>query len=184
MELIGPYLVACALLALAGAAKAARPADTARALGDLVRLPARLLRTVVRTGAIAEMVLGLAALVRPQPATAALVAASYGGFASYVAYARSRGGSIATCGCFGTPDTPATGIHIALDLGLGASAVALAVAAPSGSIVSILGDQPWSGIPLLLASGAGTWLALLALSTFAKLHAARRLFRPSPGDPA
>ena len=184
MELIGPYLVACALLALAGAAKAVRPFDTARALAGLVRLPARPLGVAVRIGAAAEMLLGLAALARPLPVTAGLVAASYAGFALYVGYARSRGGAIATCGCFGTPDTPATGIHIVLDVGFGAAAVAVAVAAPAGSIVSILGGQPWSGVPLLLASGAGVWLAILALSTFAKLHAARLLYRASPRDRA
>ncbi len=33
-----------------------------------------------------------------------------------VAYARSRGGALASCGCFGTPDTPATLLHVVVDL--------------------------------------------------------------------
>jgi hypothetical protein len=184
VELIGPYLAASALLVLAGSAKTLAPADTARALGHLVGLPARLLRAAVRAGAIAETGVGLAALIFPRTATAALVAASYGGFAVYVGYARSRGGPLATCGCFGTPDTPATRLHVVLDLGFCASAVAVAVAAPLGSIASILGTQPWRGVPLVLASGAGAWLAVLALSSFAKLHAARGRFRTSAADAA
>ncbi|HLH27643.1 MAG TPA: hypothetical protein VKW77_01930, partial [Acidimicrobiales bacterium] len=44
MELIGLYLVAGFLLVAAGAAKAVRPDDTARALGAALPLPAFLRR--------------------------------------------------------------------------------------------------------------------------------------------
>ncbi len=77
MELIGLYLIAAGLLVVAGVAKAARPDDTARAMAALLpgSPPLRLLRGVVRVGALAEAALGAVALAFPRPATAALVAA-------------------------------------------------------------------------------------------------------------
>jgi len=91
MELIGLYLIAAGLLVAAGVGKAARPDDTARAMVAL--LPGtpslRLVRWAVRTGALAEAALGLAAIVFPRPATAALVALSYLCFFGVVAYALS-----------------------------------------------------------------------------------------------
>jgi hypothetical protein len=110
MELIGPYLVACVLLVLAGGLKAVRPDDTARALAPLIPGRARprfsfgRLRQLIRTAAGLEAALGVVALVWPRPIVAGLVAASYLAFAAFVAYARAKGGALASCGCFGTPD--------------------------------------------------------------------------------
>ena len=125
MELIGPYLIGCTLLFFAGVTKAARPDDTARALGPL--MPRRLgglvqfrhVRTIIRLAAMFEAGLGVVALILPRSLTAAFVAASYLTFAAVVAYARSRGGALASCGCFGTADTPATFLHVVVDLALG-----------------------------------------------------------------
>src|SRR6185437_10430271 len=63
MTLFGPYLAACALLVVAGAAKAARPDDTARAAAHVLGLTLTRWRWVVRLGAGAEAVLGLAGLL-------------------------------------------------------------------------------------------------------------------------
>lgn len=183
MELIGLYLIAAGLLVVAGAAKAAQPDDTARAMAAL--LPGspslRLLRWAVRAGALAEAALGAVALVFPRPATAALVALSYLCFFGVVAYARRRGGPLATCGCFGRPDTPPTFLHMVLDLALAAAATALALVAPShGTLATQLAHQPWAGFPLLFASAVGLWLTALALSALAALTGARRLARPLP----
>ena len=126
MELIGLYLIAAGLLVVAGVAKAARPDDTARALAALLprhRRSLRRARWLVR----ARRAGGGRARCRrpgfPRPATAALVAASYLCFSGVVAYARRRGGPLATCGCFGRPDTPPTALHLVLDLVLAAAAV-------------------------------------------------------------
>ena len=181
MELIGPYLVAAGLLVAAGVTKAVRPGDTARALGALLpggagtRHPV-LLRHAVRAGALAEAAIGLVALALPRPATAAVVALSYAAFAAVVALARRRGGSLATCGCFGRPDTPPTVVHLVLDLALAAAAAAAAVGAPThGSLLTQLARQPWSGLPLLFVSATGLWLTFLALSALGALEGARRL---------
>jgi len=183
MELIGLYLIAAGLLVVAGVAKAARPDDTARATVAL--LPGspslRLLRWVVRTGALAEAALGAVALLFPRPATAALVTLSYVCFFGVVAVAHRRGGPLATCGCFGRPDTPPTVLHMVLDLALAATAAVVALGAPShGTLVTQLAHQPWAGFPLLFVSAVGLWLTALALSALAALSGARRLARPSP----
>jgi hypothetical protein len=186
VELIGLYLVACVLLIAAGVAKARHPDDTARALAALVGLSPRPVRVAVRTGAIAEAALGATALVMPRSPAAWLVAASYLIFAGVVAAVRTTGGPIATCGCFGTPDTPATAVHVAVDLVLAAAALSVALAAPTGSLVSILAAQPFDGLPLVVASALCVWLAFLTMATLAQVDGARRLLglpRRSPRRP-
>lgn len=184
MELIGVYFVACGLLVAAGAAKTLRPADTARAivllLPDWVPLSGslRVTRHAVRLGAVAEGTLGAVALFFPRPLTAALVAASYALFVCVVAYARSCGGALATCGCFGQPDTPATRLHVAVNVGLCAAATLVALRPPDATtLFAVLSHQPWLGLPLLFVSGVGVWVTYLALSPLAALEAARHLVR-------
>jgi Methylamine utilisation protein MauE len=185
MELIGLCLVASGLLVFAGAAKAVRPEDTARALAALAPGcggPARerRVRRAVRVGALGEAVIGLVALALPRPTTAAVVALSYATFAGVVLLARWRGGPLATCGCFGRPDTPPTLVHLVLDLVLAAAATTVAVGAPEhGSILSQLAGQPWAGVPLVFACATGMWLTFLALSTLSALEGNRRLAHPA-----
>jgi hypothetical protein len=185
VELIGPYLIGCILLASAGVMKAVRPDDTARALAAL--LPGRLgallpfgrLRTALRTVSCLEAGLGLVALAFPRPVVAGLVAASYLGFAGVVAYARSEGGALASCGCFGTPDTPATVLHVAVDLVLAAAGLVVALNAPaSGSILTVLAHEPLHGLPLAVVTAVGAWLTYLTLSVLAALQAARLVVAP------
>ncbi|HVM65690.1 MAG TPA: MauE/DoxX family redox-associated membrane protein [Acidimicrobiales bacterium] len=184
MELIGVYLAACLLLAVAGVAKARRPQDTARALAAVSsgaggRGPSPgLARQLVRAGALAEALLGLTGLVLAgnRPAAGA-VALSFGAFALYVAVIRRGGGALSTCGCFGTPDTPATRLHVVVDLGLAAAALAVAVTPrPAGSAVlvgAVLGHQPWHGLPLALSAVVCAWILFHVLSTLPRLQAAR-----------
>jgi hypothetical protein len=176
VELIGLFLIAAGLLVVAGVAKAARPDDTARAMTALLpgTPPLLPMRWLVRAGALAEAALGLVAIAFPRPITAALVACSYVGFAGVVTIARWRGGPLATCGCFGRPDTPPTVLHLVFDLVLAAAALAVAVTASGSSVLaSVLSHMPWAGIPLLFASAVGLWLSVLALSALAALTAAR-----------
>ncbi|HEY1733999.1 MAG TPA: MauE/DoxX family redox-associated membrane protein [Acidimicrobiales bacterium] len=176
MELIGPYLAACALLVVAGLAKAGRPDDTARAAVHVLGGTVGRWRWAVRTGAAAEVVVGAAALVVVEPALAGTVAASYVAFCGFVVVARHRGGPLASCGCFGRPDTPPTVLHASVDAGLALAAAWVAVAGPAGWTVPLVGQGPWLGIPLVLASAACAFVAVLALSTYGRLIMARRLF--------
>jgi hypothetical protein len=171
MALFGLYLVACGLLVVAGIAKTARPEDTARASYDLTGLPGLVM--AVRLGAAGEAALGLAGLVHPTRAIAILVAVSYALFSAFVVFARAKGGVLATCGCFGSPDTPPTLTHAAVDLVLVASACSVAWTDPSGWLPSILNDQYAKGVPLLAACVLCGWLTYLVLSPLARLQAAR-----------
>ena len=174
MELMGLYFIAASLLVGAGIAKTLDPGDTARAMAAIVPGRHRLDRAV-RIGAMGEVVLGLTALLWPRPGLAALVAASYLAFAVYVVYIRHQHGVLATCGCFGQPDTPATGLHIVVNLALAAGAAGVALQTTSSATLgSVLSAQPWHGIPILLASSAGLWLTYLTLTGLPYLHAVRR----------
>ena len=181
MELIGPYLAACVLLVIAGVTKVARPMDTARAVVAVVPVPLRAGRALVRTGAAAEAVLGAVALTHPSPPAAALVALSYVGFAGFVMLARVRGGPLASCGCFGTPDTPATRTHVVVTLAFAGSAAVVAASDLSGWLPALLDRQPWHGVPVVLLGLLCAWLAYLAMGRLAELGAARRQLGISRG---
>jgi hypothetical protein len=174
VELIGPYLAACILLAVAGAAKVVRPMDTARAVALVAPIPLTAVRGLVRAGALAEGVVGVTALVHPSPVTAGMVALSYLVFAVFVAWVLARGGPLATCGCFGRPDTPATWLHVVVDVVLAVSAGAVATTVIPSWLPALLAHEPWRGVPLVLLSVLCAWLAILALSRLAELGAVRR----------
>ena len=104
---------------------------------------------------------------------------SYLVFFAVVVSARWRGGPLATCGCFGRPDTPPTGLHLVLDLTLAAAAAAVAFGAPAQNTLGLqLAHQPWAGLPLLFVSAVGLWLTALALSALGALTAARQASQP------
>lgn len=155
MTFLGPYLAACAVLALAGAAKVRTPGDTANAL--------RVSRRVVRAGAACEVAIGVVGFVTTIAAPA--VAASYVAFAVYVALLLRRGGRLATCGCFGEPDTPATRTHVALN-----ASFAVAALAVSGSGATMRDAGP----ALLLAAAVITGLAFVLLVELPAVVAIRR----------
>jgi hypothetical protein len=190
MELIGLYFVAAALLVVAGGAKAIRPEDTARALIRLIpprpraTMTSQAIRPAVRVSATLEAALGVIALLYPRPASASLVAASYVVFAGVVLYARSTGGVLSSCGCFGRADTPPTALHALVDLAFALSCVAVAANAPSdGTLIMILHRQPAAGIPLIFVSAVGLYLAYLVLAHLPRLEGMRRLVGRHP-EPA
>jgi hypothetical protein len=184
VELIGPYLAACLLLAVAGVAKAARPTDTARAVAAVVPMPLAATRALVRAGALAEAVVGTVGLAHLSPVSAGLVALSYLGLAAFVTVVLARGGPLASCGCFGKPDTPATRIHVVVNMGLAVSAAVVATTINPGWLPALLAGQPWHGVPLVLLSLLCAWLAFLALSRLAELGAARRMLGVTRGPAA
>jgi hypothetical protein len=157
----GPFAIAASLLAIAGVAKAAQPAATAGALAAL-RLPHR--RWMVRAGGLAEALLACAALVTGSVTLAILVAASYVGFAVFVAAALHKGTPLSSCGCFGKIDTPPHPLHIAIDLL--AALAAIGVASHGGaSIGDVLADQPMAGVPFALLVVIGVAAAGLTMTS-------------------
>jgi hypothetical protein len=146
--LAGPYLATVGLLGVAGVAKLIRPVDTAGAL-RAAGLPAS--PCLVRVGAAAEVALVALACTAHGPIPPALVALSYASFAVFVGLAVRKGWPMASCGCFGRPDTAPTRIHVALNVAAVLTAVGWGIGGPS-SLGGAFSRQPWAGIPLGLAA--------------------------------
>ena len=158
MSALGGLLAtAAALLVGGGAVKLARPQTTAKALG----LPA----LVVRAGAAAELAVGVGALARGGVLAATLVALSYVAFATFVAWALWRRLPLATCACFGEPDSPPTVLHLVIDLGLAAAAAAAAIA---GGVPSLFDIGPAGAVGVTVAAYV-TFLSLTALPRLAAM---------------
>ncbi|HEV2369196.1 MAG TPA: MauE/DoxX family redox-associated membrane protein [Acidimicrobiales bacterium] len=150
------------LLVCAGAAKAARPEGTARALrqSGVPVGPA-----LVRVGAGAEVIVGAAVLGRGGPVATAALAVSYIAFAGFVAHALVRRLPLSSCGCFGVADTPPTAVHVVLCAAAGgvAAAAVMAGAPPGvGTVLSDLGPAPAVGYVVLSLTAAATLYLVLA----------------------
>jgi len=169
-----PVLIGCALLLLAGALKLRRPEYTVGAVRS-VRLPGS--PAAVRVLGIAEIALGAATIVLGHPVLLALVAAAYAGFTGFVVRALRTGGSVASCGCVGRPDTPPTTTHLVVTTGLAVAAAVAAVQA-TGAGATWITDRALSGptLALLGLTAVGTWLTWLALAVLPQshVHAIRR----------
>lgn len=168
--LAGPYLAAAALLVLAGAAKVLDPLPLVRALRSA---GLRLRPTTVRAAAVAETGLGLWAGFTSDQVAAALLALTYAGFTGFVLLARTRGGVLASCGCFGRPDTPPTMTH-AVVTGLFAAVAAGAGRSPAGSLPKLLARTPTGGMALVAVTAALAAVAYLLLALLPLLGAASR----------
>lgn len=147
--LLAPALVAAALLVVTGALKVLDPSMTVGALRAL-GVPAA--ASVVRVGAAAELLLGVAALVWGGTWLWGLVALSYLGFTVVVVAALRRGTMIGSCGCFGREDTPPHWSHVALNLLLAAVAIALAAADQRGMLDAVGAHLPSSVVVVALAA--------------------------------
>jgi hypothetical protein len=156
--LTGPALVTAGLLVLAGAQKVLDPTMAVGALRAL-HLPSS--PALVRVGAAAEVVLGVAAIVVGGPVLWWLVAASYLAFTAFVAAALRRGTMLGSCGCFGREETPPHPVHVLLDLGLAGLAGAVAVWAPDAP-VDALGEAPGQGLVLVLLAALALYLLYAA----------------------
>ena len=166
---VGPFYVACVLLAGGGALKAWRPNDTATAL-RAAGIP--LGSVAVRVVGAGEAALGLAAVTTGAPLLAALVALSFAAFAVFVAHALARRLPLSSCGCFGSIDTPPTVLHVAINVAAAIAAVVTALD-PPGSLTSVLADQPMGGVPLAILAVGAAYLAGLALTELPRARALR-----------
>lgn len=110
---LGPALVAAAMLVVAGAQKVLDPTMTVGALRAL-RLPSA--PVLVRGAAAAELALGVLAVSAGGQLVWALVGLSYLAFSAVVIASMRTGSPVGTCGCFGREETPPHPIHLALNL--------------------------------------------------------------------
>jgi len=163
----GPLLAGAALLLAGGVAKLVRPENVARAL-QAADLP--LGRIGIRVLAATEVVIALGAVMIGGWLPATLVALSYALFAGFVGTALARGWTLSSCGCFGTPDSPPTAVHVVIDLVLAAAAVGAAVhggAAP----LALVRRRPGWGTGMVVGSVVTAGLAYLALVRLPRLRA-------------
>jgi len=127
-----------------------------------VRLPASVL--VVRLLAVAETVIGVAALAKGGRLAWFLVAVSYLGFAGFVLLAMAHGEAISSCGCFGGPGTPPTLTHVLIALSASGLAVAAAVTRPPGPLLDGLRSDPLIAVPYVILIGCCVWFAYAAIA--------------------
>jgi ABC-type branched-subunit amino acid transport system permease subunit len=172
--LTGPALVVAGLLALAGAQKLLDPRTTVGALRAL-RLPAS--PALVRLGSVAEVAIGVGAIVVGGAGLWWLAAASYVAFGAFVVAALRRGTMIGSCGCFGREDTPPHWSHVALNAGLAALAAAVATASP-GPVLDELADRPVAGAAVVALSGVTLALLHAAFVDLPRVLQAARRVRP------
>jgi hypothetical protein len=156
----GIVFAAALLIALAGVAKITRPAATQVALRT-AGLPSS--RPAAQLLGVVEVAIAVVALAVAGTAGAALVAASYLGFAAFSAQLLRRSRGTASCGCFGGDDAPVTRLHVWLNAVLAAAAL-LSLADPAPPIWEAAADTPWAGVPFVLLVLALAWLLLVALT--------------------
>jgi hypothetical protein len=172
--LAGPFLIAAAVLALAGASKATDPRPTRLALAGVgLRVGAPAVRAL---GAV-ELAVAVAAAAFGGTLPAVAMAALYLAFDGYIVVARRRGAT-GGCGCFGASSAPPTNVHLFANLASAAVAVAVAVD-PFGSALDVLSEQPLAGVPfvaLVALGAAGVYVAETHLAELTMVRAA-----PTPG---
>jgi hypothetical protein len=167
MEAIaGPFTVTASLLALGGVSKLVKPLPTAGAVlavglpgTALLRRPAN-----VRLFGAAEAVLGLAAVATGHRALAALVAATYLGFAAFVVAALLSGNHVQTCGCLGETDVPPHWGHLVLNVAAAAVSLLAAATGGVGGLASTVADQPLAGVPFLGLCALSLWFCIVLLT--------------------
>lgn len=142
--LAGPFLIACIILGLSGAAKAGAPLPARRALGAVgIRVPA----VAVRVLGVGEIALAAAGIFSPGPVVPILVGMAYLAFAAFV-MVLLRVSSDTSCGCFGSADTPPSRLHVIANL---------------ASAGAAFGATGWDGLIDTLDGRAGTGFALMML---------------------
>lgn len=172
--LLGLWCAETVLLGAGGVAKLAKPANSAKALAK-VGVPRA--RVVVIAIAGVETALGFGSYLAPPALSAWAVAASYVGFAAFVAFAVWKQLPLSTCGCFGEPDTPPTLTHALVAAAGGAVAVGVALDKPPSVISYLAHTSAPEAVGWVAVVGGITYLAFLSMGALARLGAARSLLK-------
>lgn len=167
------------LVAVAAVAKLARPGDTARALA---RAGLPLGEVGVRFGAAAELAVAGAVLAGAGRWAVGLLALSYLGFAGFVGLALVRRWPLATCGCFGEPDTPPTLLHALVCLAAAWACAGSVMAGHASGLAALMTAQSGArdvvfGV-LSLAAGYASYLLMSAVPRLGAERAALRGGKP------
>ena len=146
------------LLIAAGGLKVVIPGPATDALA-VAGLPSHPL--FVRAGALAELLLGAAALVWSDRTVAILVGLSFAAFAAFVERLR-RLPDAPSCGCFGGAGEVPSARHVVGNLLLAVGCLA-AAATHAPSMVTLLRQHPSTGAVFVVATVTAAWLAGLVL---------------------
>lgn len=163
--LAGPLFAAALLVALAGAAKVARPA-AARVALRTAGLPSS--AAAVRSLGVVELALAFGVLAAGGRPGGAAIAVAYVGFAGFAAFLAGRSRRAVPCGCFGSSSTPVGPLHVGVNLALAAVGLA-AVAWPTRGAVAVVRHTPLAGIPFAAFTLLLTWLLLVVLTALPEL---------------
>jgi Methylamine utilisation protein MauE len=164
-----PTFLAAGLLAVAGAAKIARPHATEQLLSDLGIGGPWTARSV---GAVEIAIAGWATVATAGAYALAFVYVAFAGFLGYVLVARPDAGS---CGCAGAKTVPPSALHLSLDVLAGLAALGYAVVhGPSARTwVASLGP---GAVPVLAGLLLAAWVLTVAV---AEAPAAWRAWSPA-----
>lgn len=173
-----PWLTACWVLVLAGLAKLRRPLPTMGAMRAL-RLPGS--RPLVYALAIGEVAVGVAGTVVGSVPVAVCVAALYASFGVFVVASLRRGGMLQTCGCFGSPDIPATPTHLVVDVGLAIAAVGAALGHGGPAHATAVADAGADGLAVVALAAVATILVVAMLTALPLLQRRRLVLREAFG---
>jgi hypothetical protein len=155
--LTGPYVVAAAVLCVAGLAKLRSPASATRALAAL-GLPAS--ASLIRVYAVVELGLGAWGLISPAPLASALLACVYAGFTVLALLLWRRAES---CGCFGADAAPATPLQAVLSA-LFAMLCAASIGTSPHGLGWALGRPLGTAAVLILGTAVAAYGTVLAYS--------------------
>lgn len=168
------YASAAVLLVIAGAAKVIRPTTTAALIevfGAFPRGSAAGTR-LARALGLAEITLGIAALLSDVAALRVVVGVLYVVFATAMWRAISVGAE--SCGCFGRVDVPPTWLHVFGNLTL---AVCSFGAVAGRSPLEVMEDQPAAGVGFVAAVGVLAGLELVVFTALPDALEARKSAR-------
>jgi Methylamine utilisation protein MauE len=157
----GPFFALAGILVVSGVAKVRSPRPAAAAL-FAAGVPVT--GWMVRALAIAEIALGVTAILRPTPAVAFAVAGAYVVFAAAAAMFLWSP-RVRSCGCLGDRAVPPSVLHVLMNLAAAAFAAAAALTGVDSlpSSVTALG---WRAALLVAGSAAIAYLAAAAVSMF------------------
>jgi methylamine utilization protein MauE len=162
----GPYLSACGVLVVTGAAKLRQPHATSDALRAAFSYDVGI--NAARAIGAGEIAVGTTAAIAGGT-TAALVAGTYVLLLAVAARLRRRAPD-AQCGCIGARSGRVGVAHLATSAL--AAAVAAAYALVHGdAIVTVVRDQPLAGIPFLVLVATATALVVLLMESPAEERA-------------
>ena len=168
--LAGPVFIAAVIVVIGGALKIGTPAATQSALRAL-SLPDN--RFLVQLMGVGEVAVATAMLAFGGPIAAALLVVAYLLFAGFVIAAKRSSAGLASCGCFGSVDTPPSVVHVVVNLA-SAAVLGAAIFWPVDDLGSVVGEQPWLGVPFLGIVALGTWLVYVMITLLPQTAAPER----------